>query len=257
MQEVYKLIGKVARDDATVLIRGETGTGKELVARAIYHHGKRSHKPFVVENCATIPETLLESELFGHEKGSFTGAINKRIGKFESANGGTIFLDEISEIPLSLQSKILRFLQEREISRLGSNKTIKVDIRLIAATHRNLEQEVKENKFREDLYYRLNVFTISIPPLRDRKDDIPLLCRYFMSRFSIEMDKPVENISSRAIKKLIEYDWPGNVRELENCIKRALKKTGNNQVRAAKLFGISRNTLRSRIKKFFHRIPTI
>jgi nitrogen regulation protein NR(I) len=221
MQEVYKLIGQVAEEDITVLLRGESGTGKELVARAIYHHSKRSDRTFLPVNCAAIPETLLESELFGYEKGAFTDAQTSRIGKFEQCSGGTIFLDEIGDMSLATQAKILRFLQEREITRLGSNKPIKVNVRLIVATNKDLEKAIKEGRFREDLYYRLNVVTINLPPLRERRDDIPQLAKYFLKKFNKELDKDIVDINPKAMEQLVGYNWPGNVRQLENVIKRA------------------------------------
>lgn len=222
MQEVYKAIGRVARTDASVLIRGETGTGKELVARAVYHHSLRKDMPLLMVNCVAIPETLLESELFGYEKGAFTGASNRRIGKFEQANCGTIFLDEIGDIPLVTQAKLLRVLQERSFERIGSNETIHVDVRLLAATNRDLESAIGEGKFREDLYHRLNVVTIKIPPLCERKDDIPRLVHYFLERFSRELKSERPPLSDGALALLCDYDWPGNVRELEHCIHRAM-----------------------------------
>ncbi len=222
MQEVYKAIGRVASTDATVLIRGDSGTGKELVARAIYQHSLRTSKPFLVINCVAIPETLLESELFGYEKGAFTGAIHRRIGKIEQAHGGTIFLDEIGDMPISLQAKILRLLQEKSIERLGGRQTIPVDVRVIAATNRNLETAIADGRFREDLYYRLNVVTIWLPPLHDRSDDIPLLAKYFLARFTKEagMDNP--GITEEAKALLTNHHWPGNVRELANTIQNSL-----------------------------------
>ncbi len=221
MQEVYKMIGQVAEKDVTVLIRGESGTGKELVARAIYHHSRRKGKPYLPVNCAAIPEALLESELFGYEKGAFTDAHMHRIGKFEQCNGGTIFLDEIGDMSLATQAKVLRALQEKEISRLGSNEIVKVDVRLIIATNKNLEQAIQDGTFREDLYYRLNVVTITLPPLRERKSDIPELVEYFIRRFTKELGKEMIAVSPEAMEKLLSYHWPGNVRELENIIKRA------------------------------------
>jgi len=222
MREVYKAIGRVAQTDVTVLIRGETGTGKELVARAIYQHSLRNHLPLIVMNCVAIPETLLESELFGHEKGAFTGAIAKRIGKFEQGRGGTILLDEIGDIPLSIQAKILRVLEEKSFERVGSNETINVDIRLIAATNRNLENSISEGKFREDLFHRLNVVSIHLPPLRDRRDDIQQLADYFLERFSArhKINKP--SLPPPAMELLSNHRWPGNVRELEHCIQRLI-----------------------------------
>lgn len=222
MQEVYKAIGRVASTDATVLIRGDSGTGKELVARAIYQHSLRTGKPFLVINCVAIPETLLESELFGYEKGAFSGATHRRIGKIEQAHGGTIFLDEIGDMPISLQAKILRLLQEKSIERLGGRQTIPVDVRVIAATNRNLETAIADGRFREDLYYRLNVVTIWLPPLHDRSDDIPLLAKYFLARFTKEagMDNP--GITEEAKALLTNHHWPGNVRELANTIQNSL-----------------------------------
>lgn len=222
MQEVYKLIGQVAPTDMTVLIQGESGTGKELVARAIYTHSRRADKPFLPVNCAAIPEPLLESELFGHERGAFTGAYARRIGKFEQCDGGTIFLDEIGDMSLSTQAKLMRALQEGEIQRLGGTESIKVDVRIIAATNKDLKKLIAEGKFREDLYYRLNVVTIKLPPLRERKEDIPLLARYFLERELKKVDKTIIGFDDGAIEKLMEHDWPGNVRELENVIKRAV-----------------------------------
>jgi nitrogen regulation protein NR(I) len=222
MQDVYKAIGRSASTDATVLIRGESGTGKELVARALYQHSARSHKPFLVINCVAIPETLLESELFGYEKGAFTGAVNRRVGRIEQADGGTIFLDEIGDMPFGIQAKILRLLQERSIERLGAREPIPVDVRIIAATNRNLEAALSEGKFREDLYYRLKVVTISLPPLRDREGDIPLLCEYFIRRYSNKMGVQNPGITGEAIEMLCGYSWPGNVRELANAVQKAL-----------------------------------
>ena len=222
MQEVYKAIGRVASTDATVLVRGESGTGKELVARALYQHSARSHKPFLVINCVAIPETLLESELFGYEKGAFTGAVNRRVGRIEQADGGTVFLDEIGDMPFAIQAKILRLLQERSIERLGGREPIPVDVRIIAATNRNLEAALSEGKFREDLYYRLKVVTISLPPLRDREGDIALLCEYFIRRYSKKMGSPDPGITAEALEMLCAYSWPGNVRELANAVHKAL-----------------------------------
>lgn len=318
MQEVYKMIGQVAESDVTVLLRGESGTGKELVARAIYHHSLRSNRPFLPVNCAAIPDTLLESELFGHEKGAFTGAHTRRIGKFEQGNGGTIFLDEIGDMSLPTQAKILRVLQEGEVQRLGGAEHIKVDVRLIVATNKDLEKAISEGRFREDLYYRLNVLSLNLPPLRERKEDIPELVNYFLKRFNKGLRKGIVDLGPEAMNKLISYPWPGNVRELENVLKRAcvlckgsrilpegllldlevakeisleeekkaerrleklldqvypeinkispgknimslvekaliarvLWETKGNQIQAAKILGINRNTLRKRIEKF-------
>ncbi|GBC59572.1 sigma-54-dependent Fis family transcriptional re gulator [Desulfonema ishimotonii] len=222
MQEVYKAIGRVAPTDATVLIRGESGTGKELVARAIYQHSMRQNRPFLVINCVAIPDTLLESELFGYEKGAFTGAVHRRVGKIEQAHGGTVFLDEIGDMPFSLQSKMLRLLQEKSIERLGGRDTIPTDVRIIAATNRDLEKAIRDGRFREDLYYRLKVVTVWLPPLSGRAGDIPLLSEYFLARYAAEegMDNP--GITERAGALLTGYPWPGNVRELSNVIRKAL-----------------------------------
>ena len=222
MQEVYKAIGRVAPTDATVLIRGESGTGKELVARAIYQHSLRAAKPFLVINCVAIPETLLESELFGYEKGAFTGAVNRRVGKFEQAHGGTVFLDEIGDMPFSIQAKILRLLQEKSIERLGGRDPIPVDVRIIAATNRDLEAALAAGKFREDLYYRLKVVTIWLPPLKERPEDLTLLAEYFLARFAREMglDNPGMDAPAKAL--LRNHQWPGNVRELANAMQKAL-----------------------------------
>jgi two-component system nitrogen regulation response regulator GlnG len=222
MQEVYKAIGRVAPTEATVLIRGESGTGKELVARAIYQHSLRVNKPFLVINCVAIPETLLESELFGYEKGAFTGAVNRRMGRIEQAHGGTIFLDEIGDMPFSIQAKILRLLQEKSIERLGGREPIPVDVRILAATNRDLEAGLAEGKFREDLYYRLKVVTIQLPPLRERLQDIPRLTEYFLDRFAREMDIDNPGMTDEAKRVLKGYHWPGNVRELANTIQKAL-----------------------------------
>jgi formate hydrogenlyase transcriptional activator len=222
LRKVLRRVETVAPTDSTVLIYGETGTGKELIARAIHDLSPRQSKPFVKLNCAAIPTGLLESELFGHEKGAFTGAIAQRIGRFEVADGGTIFLDEIGEIPLELQTKLLRVLQEREFERLGSSRTLRTDARLIAATNRDLEAMVSEQKFRSDLFFRLNVFPVHVPPLRERQGDIPLLVRHFTQQFSRRMNREIETIPSAAMDALCRYHWPGNVRELQNVIERAV-----------------------------------
>ncbi len=221
MQQVFKMIGRVAHSEAPVMITGESGSGKELVARAIHHYSRRSDKFFVAINCAAIPETLLESELFGHEKGSFTGAVTQRVGRFEQSNGGTLFLDEIGEMPLPVQSKILRVLQEGEFSRLGGNVTLHADVRIVAATNKNLEQEVFKKRFREDLFYRLNVVRVHLPPLRQRIEDVRLLCEYFMAKISLQKHLPRLHLSEEALKVMENYQWPGNVRELENTLQRA------------------------------------
>ncbi len=311
MLEIFKKIGQVAESDVTVLLQGDTGTGKELIARAIYHHSKRVNKPFLPVNCAAMPESLLESELFGHEKGAFTGADNRKIGKFEQCNTGTMFLDEIGDMPLPIQAKWLRVLQDGSFQRLGGNKLIKTDVRIIAATNQGLEQLRESGQFRDDLYWRLNTVSINIPPLRERKEDVESLVNYFIRKFSREYNKNIKGASSDLFDAFINYSWPGNVRELQgivqrgmvicqkdilsldDCdwtshavglegshnieqllnsaaeefiqqggenihkkavarfeqllIKRALAMTNNNQVLAAKMLGISRNTLRSRI----------
>jgi two-component system response regulator AtoC len=320
MQEVYKLIGQVAESDLTVLIRGESGTGKELVARAIYHHSARKDRPFLAINCAAIPETLLESELFGYEKGAFTGASKRRIGKFEQCDKGTILLDEIGDMSLATQAKILRVLQEGEFERVGGNETVKVDVRVLTSTNRKLEELIKQGKFREDLYYRLKIMTIMLPSLRERKEDIKELTEYFFQLYKRQLCTRVSHMDPSVSETLGSYNWPGNVRELANTINRsiilckgevmtaediifdiegeavtfineealentltkmfdpffteilrfwgtglhpnlldkiekflvrkALTETKGNQVQAAKLLGISRNTLRNRIDKY-------
>jgi two-component system response regulator HydG len=218
MQNIYRLVEDIAPTDATVLIQGESGTGKELVARAVHRQSPRKNKPFIVINCSAYPATLLESELFGHEKGAFTGAIRQKIGRFEQADGGTVFLDEIGEIAPSAQIKLLRVLQSQKFERIGGEETLNVDVRILAATNKNLLEEVTNGSFREDLFYRLNVIPIQLPPLKKRRNDIPLLARYFLRRFSAEQNKEIKNFSSEAMRLLLDYSWPGNVRELENSI---------------------------------------
>ena len=225
MQEVYKAIGRVAPQNVTVLILGESGTGKELVARAIYQHSRRAAGPFLAINCAAIPETLLESELFGHEKGAFTGADRRRIGKFEQCSGGTIFLDEIGDMTPLTQAKILRVLQDRRFERVGGNETIQTDVRVIAATNRDLEPMVAAGEFRGDLYYRLGIVTITLPPLRERAEDIPLLVDHFLKRFSPELGKEVDRIAPDALEVLRRHPWPGNIRELQSVLKQALLRS--------------------------------
>ncbi|HWQ90881.1 MAG TPA: sigma-54 dependent transcriptional regulator [Clostridia bacterium] len=222
MQIIYKEIGRVAATPVTVLIRGATGTGKELIARAIYQHSDRAAGPFIAVNCAAIPETLLESELFGHERGAFTGADARRLGRFEQANGGTLFLDEIGDMNLSLQAKLLRVLQEKTIQRIGGREPVPVDVRIIAATHRDLETAIQEQQFRQDLFYRLRVVTVTIPPLDERKEDIPEMVKYFLRRYSSESGVTSPSIQPEAISFLQEQTWPGNVRELENTVRQAL-----------------------------------
>ena len=223
MQDVFRAVEKVVDSNVTVLIQGESGTGKELIARAIHFHSKnRASKPFVAVNCSALPESLLESELFGHEKGAFTGAAGRRIGKFEQANTGTIFLDEIGLMTQATQSKVLRVLQEREFERVGGNELVKVEIRFISATNKDLEEEMKKDQFREDLFYRISVFPIKLPPLRDRKEDIPLLAAHFLQKYSQQEGKQIDGISADALDLMMAYNWPGNVRELENAIERAV-----------------------------------
>jgi two-component system response regulator AtoC len=313
MQAVYKLIGQVAEQDVTVLIWGDSGTGKELVARAIYHHSKRNDRPFLEVNCAALPENLLESEIFGYEKGAFTGAYERHIGKFEQVHKGTLFFDEIGEMSLATQAKILRVIQYGEFNRVGGKEIIRTDVRLIVATNRNLEEAIRKGTFREDLYYRLNVINIYLPPLRERRDDVPALVQYFIAKYSKDTGKSIKGINEQALQLLTHYSWPGNVRQLENCIRRAvvltkgftimsedleledkieqqtvttqeedhlalnrildniitgkskiklwptvekilivkaLQKTRGNQVQAAQLLGIHRNTLRNRMGKY-------
>ena len=228
MQEVFSLIEKVAPGSSTVMIYGGSGTGKELVAKAIHYNSPRADRPFIPFNCGAIPETLVESELFGHTKGAFTGAIQAKKGLFEEANGGTLFLDEISSILPSVQVKLLRVLQEREVMKVGSTERTKIDVRMIAATNENLEENMKKGKFREDLFYRLHVFPIFLPDLKDRKEDIPLLAYHFLDLYSKEAKKEIRGISKEAMKLLLEYPWPGNVRELENTIERAVVMTDQN-----------------------------
>ena len=241
LRQVLELVETVAPSDSTVLLLGETGTGKELIARAIHDHSRRKNRTFVKLNCAAIPTGLLESELFGHEKGAFTGAIGQKVGRLELADQGTLFLDEVGDVPLEIQPKLLRALQEREFERLGSTRTRKVDVRLIAATNRDLGKMIANREFRSDLYYRLNVFPIRIPPLRERREDIPLLARYFAQKFAQQMQKRIETIPTVHMKALSDWDWPGNVRELANFIERAVILTRGNslQVPVAELRGVA------------------
>ncbi len=245
MQQLYKAIGRVAPTDATVLIRGESGTGKELVARAIYQHSQRSRKTLVVVNCAAIPETLLESELFGYEPGAFTGAMTRRIGKFEQAHGGTIFLDEIGDIPLMVQAKILRALQDGAFQRLGGNETLQSDARVLSATNRDLEREIAAGGFREDLYHRLNVVVLHLPPLRERRDDIPLLVDYFLGRYARAAGIERPPLAQGALDALVNYSWPGNVRELEHLIQRLMIFAGGYTIQAHDLPGNLRSDSQS------------
>ena len=232
MREIYSLIEQVANSKATVLIRGESGTGKDLVAHAVHYNSLRSEKPFVKINCTALPETLLESELFGHEKGSFTGAIDRKIGRFEMANGGTIFLDEIGDFSMNLQVKLLRVIQFKEFERVGGHETIKTNVRIIVATNKDLEAEIKNGLFREDLYYRINVFPIFLPALRERKNDVMLLADHFLEKFAKENDKDINRISTPAIEMLTSYHWPGNIRELENCLERAVLLCNDDVIRS-------------------------
>lgn len=222
MQDVFKLVSKVLDNDITVLIYGESGTGKELIARAIHYNGRRKDKPFVVVNCASIPRELLESELFGHEKGSFTGAHQRKLGKFELAKDGTIFLDEVGELEMLLQAKLLRVIQQKEFERVGGTELIKTNVRIISATNRDLKEAVEQKQFREDLFYRLNSFPISIPPIRQRRADILVLTEYFVEEFNKKLEKKVKGFTKKALKLIYEYDWPGNVREMENTIERCM-----------------------------------
>jgi len=235
MREIFSLVRQVADSKSTILVMGESGTGKELVSRAIHFHSNRKTQPFVTINCAAIPETLIESELFGHERGAFTHAIEKKLGRFEIAHQGTLFLDEIGELSLTTQAKILRFLQEREFNRVGGSKTIKVDVRLITATNKDPNQLIKQGRFREDLYYRINVVPIVLPPLRDRREDIPLLLDHFIQKFNSENNKHVKGVSEESLAVLMDYDWPGNVRELENLIERAVTLTSNGYIQPNEL----------------------
>ncbi len=222
MMEVYEIVSQVVNTDVTVLIYGESGTGKELIARAIHYNSLRKDKPFIKMNCVAIPETLLESELFGHEKGAFTGAVARKLGKFELANRGTLFLDEVGDMSLLTQAKLLRVLQEREFERVGGTQTVKVDVRIIAATNKDLPQAVKRKEFREDLYYRLNVVSLVMPPLRERREDIPQLFEHFMKEYNKKLNRDVQRISVEAMELLMKYPWPGNIRELENVLQRAI-----------------------------------
>jgi Nif-specific regulatory protein len=235
MQEVFEMAHRVADSNATVLLRGESGTGKSLVAKALHHNSRRADKPFLVVNCSALPENLLESELFGHERGAFTGAEQRKKGRFEQAEGGTLFLDEIGEISTTVQIKLLNVIQERCFQRLGGTEIIKADIRLVAATNRNLEEAVLESVFREDLYYRLNVFPVHLPPLRERRTDILLLAEYFLEQYCKENNKRIERISTTAIDLLIKYHWPGNVRELQNCMERAVLICDSNTISSVHL----------------------
>ncbi len=240
LRRVLDLVAKVADSESTVLVTGESGTGKELIARAIHYNSPRAEQALVTVNCGAIPEELLESELFGHEKGAFTNAVRDRIGRFELANGGTIFLDEIGDMSPNLQVKLLRVLQDRSFERVGSSKTMRVNVRVIAATNQNLEIAMREGRFREDLFFRLNVIPVEVPPLRERRDDIPQLAQYFLDVLNHERDKKIDSISEEAMTLLCDYPWPGNVRELENMIERLTILRGEGEIRAADISGLSR-----------------
>ncbi len=252
MLRIYDMIKTVADSSATVLITGKSGTGKELVAKAIHFNSKRKDYPFIKLNCAALPDGLVESELFGHEKGAFTGAIKTVKGRFELANGGTVLLDEISEMSVNMQAKLLRVLQEREFERIGSSRTIQADVRIIATSNRNLKEEYRKGRFREDLYYRLNVIPIEIPELSERREDIPLLIEHFIEKYSSKNNKPIKAISETAMKVLSDYSWPGNVRELENCIERAVVVNKSGTIEKddlpGNIFDIAKNDLPERIK---------
>ena len=257
MEELRQLIRKVARTQATVLIQGESGTGKELVARAIYRESPRAQAPFIKVNCAAIPENLIESEFFGHEKGAFTGALNKREGRFELAHGGTILLDEVSEISPQVQAKLLRVLQERELERVGGNRTIKVDVRVLATTNRNLEQSVDRKEFRQDLYFRLNVVPILVPPLRERLDDVPFLSQQFMKRFARKHGVRVAGIADSCMRALQSHSWPGNVRELQNVIERAVILCAEGEELQADQLGLASNPVAAPAPSFSAASPAI
>lgn len=250
MQQIFELIANIAETDATILIRGETGTGKELIARAIHYNSLRKEKEFLKVNCAALTETLLESELFGHEKGAFTGALKMRIGRFEQANGGTIFLDEIGDISISTQSKLLRVLQEMEFERVGGNETIRVDVRIISASNKDLEELIKEGSFREDLYYRLNVIPLNVPALRDRLEDIPILALHFVKLYGERHNKKIASIAPEALQLLMSYDWPGNIRELKNVIERAVILERGEVINAATVANYTKPT-KERSYQFF------
>ncbi len=235
MRDIFHMIRQVADSKSTILVIGESGTGKELIARAIHYQSNRKNHPFVTINCAAIPETLIESELFGHEKGAFTHAIDRKLGRCEIANQGTLFLDEIGELSLNTQAKVLRFLEEKEFNRVGGSKTIKVDVRLIAATNRDLNQLIRKGAFREDLYYRINVVPMVLPPLREKREDIPLLIDHFIAKYNAENNKQVKGLSQEALKLMLDYEWPGNVRELENLIERAVTLTSNQHIQPNEL----------------------
>jgi DNA-binding NtrC family response regulator len=257
MQDILEMVKKVAQTHATVLIQGESGTGKEVVAHAIVQHSQRTNMPFIKVNCAAVPETLLESEFFGHEKGAFTGAVARREGRFETANGGTLLLDEIAEIPLSLQVKLLRVLQEREFERVGGNKTIRVDVRLIASTNRDLQEEVRQGRFREDLFYRLNVVPINLPPLRLRGDDLTELVEYYVAHFARKHGKTIQGVSTRGMERLRGYRWPGNVRELQNTLERAVIMTGQEGLVEIPELGLDEKSSKFATLSVSDQLPTV
>jgi len=248
MQKVFHLLSQVSFANSTVLILGETGTGKELVARAIHNGSPRKDRLMVKVNCAALPANLIESELFGHERGSFTGATERRIGKFELANHGTLFLDEIGEMPLDLQVKLLRAIQEKEIERVGGKTTIRIDVRIIAATNRDLQKEVDEGRFRRDLFYRLNVFPITLPPLRDRTEDMQVLVSHFVERYAKNTGKNIRSVSAKAMKELMAYHWPGNVRELEHLIERSVLMSSGDEIRDIHLPVMNRKELKKSLE---------
>ncbi len=257
MMDILEMVKKVAQTHATVLIQGESGTGKEVVAHAIVQHSQRANMPFIKVNCAAVPDTLLESEFFGHEKGSFTGAVQRREGRFETANGGTLLLDEIAEIPLSLQVKLLRVLQEREFERVGGNKTIRVDVRLIASTNRDLQEEVRQGRFREDLFYRLNVVPINLPPLRLRGDDLGELVDYYVAHFARKHGKTIQGVSTRGMERLRGYRWPGNVRELQNTLERAVIMTGQDSLVEIPELGLDEKSSKFTSLNVSDQLPTV
>jgi len=259
LEAVLEQVERVAPTDSTVLIQGETGTGKELIARAIHNLSPRRERTFVKINCAAIPSGLLESELFGHERGAFTGALNQKIGRFELADHGTLFLDEVGDLPMELQPKLLRVLQEHEFERLGSNRTIKVDVRVVAATNQDLAKQVADRTFRSDLYYRLNVFPIQIPALRERREDVPLLVRYFVQKFSRRLNKVVEYVPAEAMTSLANYSWPGNVRELENFVERAVLLSPGKELRVPVSELLSEPGLPSTVRSSYRTVvaPTV
>ncbi|MGB9613217.1 MAG: sigma-54 interaction domain-containing protein, partial [Candidatus Margulisiibacteriota bacterium] len=242
IQKIYEIIDRAAPTDSTILIRGESGTGKEIVARAIHKKSKRSNKPFIAVNCAAIPENLLESELFGHERGAFTGAIERKLGKFELADGGTLFLDEIGCMSIAMQAKLLRVLEDKTIERLGGEKGIPVNVRIISATNIDFEKEIEKGNFRHDLYYRLNVIPIYLPPLRERKEDIPLFVQYFLEKFNKELNKKVAGFTPAALQIMTNYHWPGNVRELQNFIERLIVLSSNTIISEDDLQSLSAST---------------